>query len=121
MHEMRMMEKKAKRHNSKSKTPLNKEIEIRREAFLREIMGSIPDIVRQQIAIASLPVESGGKDNDVIMKASNSLMDRVFGKAKESIDLNANVAFSLRNLSRLAEEEDDAPEPIEAVIADDDE
>lgn len=87
----------------KKGTPLAKEVEIRREAMIRKILGNSEKVIEQQIAIASLPVSPDGPDNDTIIKASNSLLDRAFGKAKESIDFTGNVQFSLKDLAKQAD------------------
>jgi hypothetical protein len=100
---MRIKEAEAKRslkRNKKTSTPLAKEIELRREEIIRGILGNSKDIVNQQLAVASLPVTPNGEDNDTVMKATNSLLDRVFGKAKESIDFGGSVTFSLKALAQ---------------------
>jgi hypothetical protein len=103
MHIMRIKEEEAKRNlkkNKKYSTPLAKEIEMRRENFIRGVLEQTTGIVNQQLAVASLPVTSGGDDNDTVMKATNSLLDRVFGKSKETIDFTGNVQFSLKALAQ---------------------
>jgi len=102
MHIMRIKTEEAKRQLKKKTklTPLAKEIEIRREEIIRGIIGNSVDLVNKQLEVASLPVRAGGKDNDTVLKASNSLLDRAFGKAKESIDLSGNVQFSLKDLAQ---------------------
>ena len=110
MHKMRLEEERARKYNRGAvakKTPLNKEIELRREAYMREILGAIPQIVKQQVALLNLEVSEDSKNNDIVYKASNSLLDRVFGKPNQTIDLNADVTFSLRQLSQKADEDGD--------------
>jgi len=109
MHMMRIKEAEAKRSLARSRkktalTPLAKEIELRREEMIRGILQNTPAIVNKQLEVASLPVTPDGPDNTDILKASNSLLDRVFGKPKESIDLTGAVQFSLRALSKQADE-----------------
>ena len=104
MHMMRIKEAEAKRSLRRGKkpalTPLAKEIEMMREEMIRGIIGNTPQIINQQLKVASLNVQEEGKDNDTVMKATNSLLDRVFGKAKESIDFTGNVQFSLKALAQ---------------------
>ena len=103
MHMMRIKEAEAKRalrRNKKVSTPLAKEIEMRREEMIRGILQNTPAIVNKQLEVASLPVTSGGEDNAEVMKATNSLLDRVFGKPKETVDLQGNVQFSLKALAQ---------------------
>ncbi len=115
MHKMRMQAAQYKKNPRRALTPLAKEIEIRREAIIRGILGNTKTIVERQLEIASLPVSEEGKANDVVLKATNSLLDRVFGKPKESIDLTGQVNFSLRALSKradeLEEDERNLPDP----------
>ena len=102
MHMMRIKEAEAKRalrRNKKVSTPLAKEIEIRREQMIRGILDNTPNIINQQLKVAELKVSDVGDNNDTIMKATNSLLDRVFGKPKETIDLAGNVQFSLKALA----------------------
>lgn len=103
LHIMRIKEEDARRDLKKHKkatTPLGKEIEARRETFIRGILEQTTGIVNKQLEIASLPVTPGGDDNDTVLKATNSLLDRVFGKPKESIELQGNVQFSLKALAQ---------------------
>lgn len=103
MHLMRIKEeqvKKSLKKLQKAKTPLAKEIELRREDFIRGILENTTGIVNKQLEVASLPVLPGGKDNDTVIKATNSLLDRVFGKPKETVDFNGNVQFSLKQLAQ---------------------
>lgn len=101
MHMMRLREAEARRSNKKRpSTPLAREIEIRREDFLRGILANTENIVNKQLEVASLPVSQDGPDNDTVLKATNSLLDRVFGKPKESIDFTGNVQFSLKALAQ---------------------
>lgn len=106
MHIMRIQEEEARRiskkNSKKISTPLAKEIEIRRENFIRGVLENTTGIINKQLEVASLPVVQDGKDNDTVLKATNSLLDRVFGKPKESIDLTGNVQFSLRELAKKA-------------------
>lgn len=106
MHIMRIQEEEARRiskkNSKKISTPLAKEIEIRRENFIRGVLENTTGIINKQLEVASLPVVQDGKDNDTVLKATNSLLDRVFGKPKESIDLTGNVQFSLRALALKA-------------------
>lgn len=90
-------------------TPLAKEIETRRELMIRKVLGNTEKLIDQQISVASLPVSPDGPDNDTVLKATNSLLDRTFGKAKESIDLSGDVKFSLRALSKMADDDDSQP------------
>ena len=102
MHMMRIKAEEARRltrKNKKPSTPLAKEIELRREQMIRGILGNTPNLVNQQLSVAALPVRENGEDNTEILKASNSLLDRVFGRPKESIDLQGNVQFSLKALA----------------------
>lgn len=102
MHMMRIKEAEAKRalkRNKKTSTPLAKEIELRREDMIRGILQNTPHIVNKQLEVASLGVREGGDNNEIVMKATNSLLDRVFGKPKETIDLAGNVQFSLKALA----------------------
>ena len=102
MHLMRIKADEARRlirKNKKPSTPLAKEIELRREEMIRGILGNTPNLINQQLSVAALPVRENGEDNTEILKASNSLLDRVFGKPKESIDLQGNVQFSLKALA----------------------
>lgn len=106
MHMMRIKAQEARRisnRNKKPSTPLSKEIEIRREEMIRGILGNTPHIINKQLEVASLPVRENGEDNDTVMKATNSLLDRVFGKPKESLDLTGNVQFSLRALAQKSD------------------
>lgn len=103
MHMMRIKEEEARRlarKNKKVSTPLAKEIELRREEMIRGILANTPNLINRQLEVASLPVTPDGPDNDTVFKASNSLLDRVFGKAKESIDFSGNVQFSLKALAQ---------------------
>lgn len=103
LHIMRIKEEQARhdlRKKKKALTPLAKEIELRRESFIRGILENATEIVNKQLEVASLPVIENGKDNDTVLKATNSLLDRVFGKPKESIELAANVQFSLKALAQ---------------------
>lgn len=100
MHIMRIKEAEAKRISKKSKNPLAKEIEIRREAIIRGILDNSKELVNRQLEVASLPITPDGKDNDTVLKATNSLLDRVFGKPKESIEFTGNVQFSLKALAQ---------------------
>jgi len=110
MHLMRIKEESVKKSlkrgkylPTKAKTPLAREIEIRREDFIRGVLEQTTGIINQQLKVASLPVISGGDDNDTVMKATNSLLDRVFGKPKETVDFTGNVQFSLRALAQKAD------------------
>jgi len=94
----------AKKIKKENMSPLAKEIETRRENLIRGILENSVGLVNKQMEVASLPVTPYGKDNDTVLKATNSLLDRAFGKAKESIDLNTTVKFSLRELSKQADE-----------------
>lgn len=85
-------------------TPLAKEIELRREGMIRGILANTENIINKQLQVASLPVTPDGPDNDTVLKASNSLLDRAFGKPKESIDFSGNVQFSLKDLAKKADE-----------------
>ena len=102
MHIMRIKAEDAKKQlKIKTKlTPLAKEIELRREEIIRGIIGESVNLINKQMEVASLPVRPDGKDNDTILKASNALLDRAFGKAKESIDFTGNVQFSLKDLAQ---------------------
>jgi hypothetical protein len=103
MHIMRIKEEEARRLSKKKKpysTPLAKEIELRREAFIRGVLEQTTGIINQQLAVASLPVSPDGPDNDTVMKATNSLLDRVFGKPKETVHFTVNVQFSLKALAQ---------------------
>lgn len=106
LHIMRIKEEDARRELKKHKkptTPLGKEIEARREHFIRGILEQTTNIVNKQLEVASLPVYEDGPDNDTVMKATNSLLDRVFGKPKETIDFTGNVQFSLRELAKKSD------------------
>lgn len=113
MHELRVQQHAYK----KKKTPLAKEIEKYREEMIRDIVGNAKAIIQRQLEVASLPVGPDEKNNDVVMKATNSLLDRAFGKPKESIDFTGNVEFSLKNLAkqRLELENKDVT-PLEDMI-----
>ncbi len=103
MHLMRIKEDEARRalkRNKKTSTPLAKEIEMRREEMIRGILGNTPQLVNQQLQVASLDVSDNGENNDTVMKATNSLLDRVFGKPKETVDFTGNVQFSLKALAQ---------------------
>ncbi len=105
MHMMRIKEAEAKRSlarskNKKSLTPLAKEIELRREEMIRGILENTPHIVNKQLEVASLTVSETGENNDTVMKATNSLLDRVFGKPKETVDVSGSVQFSLKALAQ---------------------
>lgn len=39
------------------------------------------------------------------VKAITEVLDRLYGKAKETVDFNTNVKFSLKDLARLREEQ----------------
>ena len=98
------------------RTPLGREIEKRQEQMVRGILDNSIGIINKQLEIASLPVLPGGKDNDVIIKATNSLLDRTFGKPKESVEFAGTVQFSLK---ALAQERLNAPSvvtPLEDMI-----
>lgn len=103
MHLMRIKAQQYKKHPTQ-RTPLAKEIELRREEIIQGIIGNAVEIVNRQLEVASLPVSEDGKNNDTILKATNSLLDRAFGKPKESIDFTGQVQFSLRALSRQADD-----------------
>ncbi len=92
-------------------TPLAKEIEIRREGMIRKVLGNTERLIEQQLSISTLPITPDGPDNDTVLKATNSLLDRTFGKPKESIDFTGNVQFSLKALAqeRLKVEAQDVP------------
>lgn len=92
--------KLARKNAKKTSTPLAKEIEIRRENFIRGVLEQTTGIINQQLAVASLPVSPDGPDNDTVMKATNSLLDRVFGKPKETVDFTGNIQFSLKALAQ---------------------
>lgn len=96
-------------------TPLAKEIEIRREEMIKSILGNTHHILSKQMEVASLPVTPEGKDNDTVLKASTALLDRVYGKPKESIDLSGNVQFSLKALAAQAEKMDIIKEDIKLI------
>lgn len=81
-------------------SPLAKEIELRREEMIRGILGNTAQLVNQQLKTAQLDPEENG---DIVMKATNSLLDRAFGKAKESIDFTGNIQFSLKDLAKKAD------------------
>ena len=103
MHMMRIKEAEAKRalrRNKKVSTPLAKEIEMRREEMIRGILENTPNIVNQQLKVAELHVDELSSNNAEVMKATNSLLDRVFGKPKETVDLQGNVQFSLKALAQ---------------------
>lgn len=104
MHIMRIEAEEAKRLLGKKRkaplTPLAKEIEMRRESIIRGILGQSVNLINKQLEVASLSVIEDGKDNDTVLKATNSLLDRVFGKAKESVELSGNVQFSLKALAQ---------------------
>jgi hypothetical protein len=105
MHLMRIKEAEAKRSLARSRkktalTPLAKEIELRREEMIRGILQNTPNIINKQLEVAALTVSETGDNNDTIMKATNSLLDRVFGKPKETVDLQGNVQFSLKALAQ---------------------
>lgn len=109
MHMMRIKEAEAKRSLARSRkkkdlTPLAREIEMRKEEMIRGILENTPNIVNKQLEVASLPVTPGGDDNAEVMKATNSLLDRVFGKPKETVDLGVAVTFSLKTLAQKADE-----------------
>ncbi len=98
-------------------TPLAKEIEKRREDIIRGIVGQSVNIVNRQLEIASLPVTPGGDDNDTVLKATTALLDRAFGKPKESIDFTGNVEFSLKSLAtKRLQLKDETPIPLEDMI-----
>ena len=122
MHLMRLKKKEAiqsiKRYKGKkSLTPLAKEIEKQKDDMIRGILDNTPNLVNQQFKVANLDVEEGGKDNDTVMKATNALLDRVFGKPKETVDLNGSVEFSLKALAqeRLKVANEDVT-PLEDMI-----
>lgn len=106
MHMMRLKEEAAKKallsKNKKliKQTPLAKEIEIRRENFIRGILANTERIVNQQLALAELPVSEKSRHNETVLRSTTALLDRAFGKPKESIDFTGNVQFSLENLAR---------------------
>lgn len=102
MHKMRLQAKQANRQISK-KSPLAREIEIYRDKMIREVLQHVPQLIQQQLNVAQLQVSDDGANNDTVLKATNSLLDRTFGKAKESIDLSGDVKFSLRALSEKAD------------------
>lgn len=104
MHIMRIEAAEAKalarkKNKKQALTPLAKEIELRREEIIRGVLGHSVGIINKQLEIASLPVYEDGPDNDTVLKASNSLLDRVFGKPKESVELSGSVQFSLKALA----------------------
>lgn len=84
-------------------TPLAKEIEIRREEMIRKVLNNTERLITQQLEVATLPVTPDGPDNDTVLKASNSLLDRAYGKPKESIDFTGSVQFSLKDLAQKRE------------------
>ncbi len=83
----------------KKNSPLAKEIETRRENMIRGILHNTENLINKQLEVAALPVTPDGPDNDTVLKASTQLLDRAFGKAKESIDFSGNVQFSLKALA----------------------
>ncbi len=97
--QMHMMRMGFKPKGIRKGTPLAKEIELRREEMIKGILGNSAKIIEQQMRVASLPVAPDGPDNDTVLKASNALLDRAFGKPKESIDFTGNVQFSLKELA----------------------
>lgn len=119
MHKMRVQAKQASRHLSK-KTPLAKEIERYRDQMVREVLANVPSLIKQQLAVAQLTVDDEGKNNDTVLKATNSLLDRTFGKPKESIDFTGSVQFSLKDLAqkRSALDDDNVIDvtPLEELI-----
>ena len=116
MHKMRVQAKQASRQISK-KTPLAKEIERYRDQMIREVLANVPHLIQQQLAVAQLTVDDEGKNNDTILKATNSLLDRTFGKPKESIDFTGNVQFSLKDLAQKRSEIIDVEvTPLEELI-----
>jgi hypothetical protein len=116
MHKMRVQAKQASRHLSK-KTPLAKEIERYRDSMIREVLANVPHIIQQQLSIAQLTVSDDGENNDTVLKATNSLLDRTFGKPKESIDFTGNVQFSLKDLAQKRSEIIDVEvTPLEELI-----
>jgi hypothetical protein len=98
---LRLKEQLARKQVSKKRklTPLAREVELRREEIIRDILGNSRILIDKQFAIADLPVAPNSKDNDTVLKASNSLLDRAFGKPKESIDFSGSVQFSLKTLA----------------------
>lgn len=117
MHLMRVREQQLKNaYKKKHSTPLAKEIERRREEIIHGIIGNAPEIVSQQMRIADMDVIPGGKDNEVILRASNSLLDRAFGKPKESIDFTGNVEFSLKALAQKRKEVPNQLVPLEELV-----
>lgn len=104
MHIMRIEAEEAKKSLAKKKktplTPIAKEIEMRKEEIIRGLLGQSFNLINKQLEVASLTVQDGGDDNDTVLKASNSLLDRVFGKAKESVELSGTVQFSLKALAQ---------------------
>lgn len=103
MHMMRL-QAKAVTKTKKLRTPIQREIEIRREKMIRDVLKDVPEMVKQQVKISKLTVSDEGKNNDVVLKASNSLLDRVFGQPIKSVDFRGKVEFSLRDLSKKADE-----------------
>ncbi len=97
-------------------TPLAKEIEIRREGMIRGILQNTEKIINQQLAVASLPITPDGPDNDTVLKASNSLLDRAYGKPKESIDFSGSVQFSLKDLAQKRLEVPNQDVPLEELM-----
>jgi len=104
MHIMRIEAEEARlslrKKNKKNLTPLAKAIEMKREEITRDLLGQSYNLINKQLEVASLTVQDGGDDNDTVLKATNSLLDRVFGKAKESLELSGNVQFSLKALAQ---------------------
>lgn len=88
--------------------PLQKEIQMRREEMIREVLDETKNVVKQQIRLANLTVSEDSKNNDTVLKSTNSLLDRVFGAPIKSIDLQGDVNFSLRSLSKEADKFDNA-------------
>lgn len=97
-------------------TPLAKEIESRREEMIRGILQNTHNLVNKQLEVAALPVTSEGKDNDTVLKASTQLLDRAFGKPKESIDFTGNVQFSLKELAQKRLEVPNQDIPLEELM-----
>lgn len=101
---MMRLQAKAVTKTKKLRTPIQREIEIRREKMIRDVLKDVPEMVKQQVKISKLTVSDEGKNNDVVLKASNSLLDRVFGQPIKSVDFRGKVEFSLRDLSKKADE-----------------
>lgn len=86
MHKLRVQQKLARHDKNKLSSPLSREIQIVKEKMIREVLDDMPRIIKQQIKIAMLDVSEDGKNNDTVLKATETLINRAFGATRSPDD-----------------------------------